>query len=149
MNPELLKRLDPIARRFGGYTAYTLSTEEFVGLVSPHKQPSLYELGYEKSPTFAGISLEAAKIHPISGDTHDVSLRKIDPQNTRKQYHVHIWLYDPAEVYVHREYRPDIRPVSGESISEMIERLRTHYKPTYGENYEQGEMCDDLEELLA
>lgn len=170
MNPELLKRLDPIARRFGLYTSYTLDESEFVGSVevdtrNVFKDPEnmnppfvmegdffhfLEWKGYERNPTFAGVSLVAAKQHPETGRVHDVSLRKIDPENERKQYHLHYWLEGTkAQIAVHREYRPDFKPVTDESLSEMIERLKTHYRPTYGVDYERGVMCEDLKALLA
>jgi len=148
MKPELLKAIDPYVRKIGLYTSYELSEKEFVGLVDLTDIDSLYEHGYEEAPTFAGIGLEAAKIHPISETVHDLSLRKIDPENNRKQYHIHIWMYDPAEIWAHHELRPDIRPVGGESLREMYQRLRTHYRPTYGENYIKGKADESVRELV-
>ena len=152
MNPELLKRLDPIARRFGGYTAYTLSEKERVGTIKTNAVSALREIGYEWPPRFAGIRLEAAKMHPETGEVHQASFRKVDPNNERKQYHVHLWdvfSIAPTPVYVHREYRPDFKRVADESYSEMYDRLRTHYRPEYGVDYERGVMCDDLEALVS
>ena len=173
MNPELLKRLDPIARRFGFYLSYTLDESEFIGetdidTANVFNEPEnmnppfvmehdLYQylewIGYEQNATFAGISLVAAKQHPKTGRVHDVSMRKIDPENERKQYHLHYWLersggVDTVQIASHREYRPDFKRVADESYSEMYDRLRTHYRPEYGEDYERGVMCDELESLV-
>ena len=151
MNPETLKRLDPLARRVGFYTAYTLSESEYIGHTrDPYAKQMLQTGGCERSPTFMGLRLEAAKLHPTSGRVHDWSLRKVDPRDHRKQYHVHAWTNEEnvTMLYSHREYRPDVRPVGGESLREMYDRLRTHYRPEYGEDYEQGEACDDLQELV-
>ena len=160
MNKELLKAIDPIARRFGFYTSYTLSESEFVG-TAPYALPGthwyLQKNGYEDNPTFMGITLEAAKTHPKTGKVHDWSYRKVDPENPRKQFHIHGWKRDyekgPEHAYdeiaSHREYRPDFKRVSDESYSEMYDRLRTHYRPEYGTDYERGEMCDELESLVS
>jgi len=81
MKPELLKAIDPLARTVGLYTSYELSEMEFVGSVGvdttnvfkklEDRRPpfvmehDLYRTlttnGYETSPTFAGITLEAAR----------------------------------------------------------------------------------------
>lgn len=159
MNPELLKAIDPIVRKVGLYTSYELHESEFVGEVPyaiPGIQYYLPENGYEKPPTFLGVPLQAAKLHPETGDVHDWSYRKVDPENNRKQYHIHGWehnIKDPTEKYheiaSHWEYRPDVCRVAGETIGEAIERLRTHFKPDWGTSeYQQGKMDDSLRELV-
>ena len=153
MNPKTLKRLDPLARRLGFYTAYTLSEAEFIGNVETGDTDELVtrlrHIGYEESPTFMGVTLEAAKLSPTEAEPHDYAFRKVAPSNRRKQYHIHIWYGgEQSAVFSHREYRPDVRPVGGESLREMYDRLQTHYRPEYGEDYEQGKACDELRELV-
>jgi len=174
MNPTLLKQLDPIARKIGFYTSYELDESEYIGSVdintenvfeaSENLRPpfvmerdfyrTLETNGYEKPPTFAGIPLAAAKEHPETGRVHDVSLRKIDEDNPRMQYHIHYWIERSgkgakAEIYSHYEYRPDFARVADETTGEMIERLRTHYRPDYtnGE-YIQGKADPTLRGLI-
>src|SRR6056297_612785 len=154
MNPTLLKKLDPIARRIGLYTSYELDEREYIGRGPPGLVRKLLDRGYEKPPTFAGIPLAAAKEHPETGRVHDVSLRKIDEDNPRMQYHIHYWIERSgkgakAEIYSHYEYRPDFARVADETTGEMIERLRTHYRPDYtnGE-YIQGKADPTLRSLV-
>jgi hypothetical protein len=173
MKPELLKAIDPYLRRVGLYSAYTLDEKEFVGSVGidtsnvfkkleDRRPPFVMEHdfyntltanGYETSPTFAGITLEAAKIHPKTGDVHDVSLRKVDPENNQKQYHLHYWLESveegyEAQLFSHHEYRPDVRILDGETLSEAIERLKTHYRPEWGESYIRGKADQTVRGLV-
>ena len=163
MNPTLLKKLDPIARKIGLYTSYTLDEAEYIGkaeintsnvfedvenlrppFVMEHDLYRSLEVGgYEQPPTFMGIPLAAAKEHPETGRVHDVSLRKVDEDNPRMQYHIHYWIErkgDGAEakLYSHYEFRPDFARVGDETTGEMINRLRTHYRPVYGDDYVQG-----------
>jgi len=136
--PTLFTRLrgaaDPLARRFGHYTAYELDGEE-IGTVSavPNVTRRLLELkGYEEN------RLSAAKRHPETGELHHFSLRRIDPDDPQRQYHVHLWpVADDSsrtEVHSHRELRPDLSPLAGETWREAAERARTHYRP--GDTYE-------------
>ena len=174
MKPELLKAIDPIARRVGLYTSYELSGKEYVGSVEINTsnvfkdakdlrppfvmEHDLYRTlttnGYETSPTFAGITLEAAKIHPESGRVHDVSLRKVDPENNQKQYHLHYWLESveegyEAELFSHHEYRPDLKILEGETLADAIERLRTHYRPEWDtDEYVRGKADQTVRELV-
>jgi hypothetical protein len=168
---ELLAKVDPYLRKIGLYSSYTLSQEEFVGSVNiftsnvfneSTNPPFVMEhdfyrrlesFGYEKPPTFLGVPLIAAKKHPITNRIHDVSLRKVDPENTRKQYHLHYWL-EPlddgheAQIAVHREYRPDITILEGETPAQAKNRLQTHYRPAYGTDYEKGKLDSNLKALL-
>ena len=153
MNPTTLKKLDPIARKIGFYTSYTLDEAEYIGDGKLAIVRQLREGGYETPPTFAGIPLAAAKEHPETGRVHDVSLRKVDEDNPRMQYHIHYWIErtgDEAEVeiYSHYEFRPDFKPVGEETTGEMIERLRTHYRPVYGDDYVQGKADESVRELV-
>jgi len=151
MNPTLLKKLDPIARRIGLYTSYELDEREYIGRGPPGLVRKLLERGYEKPPTFMGIPLAAAKEHPETGRVHDYSLRRIGT-NPRMQYHVHLWYAESSKdlhAYSHYEYRPDFKRVGDETTGEMIERLKTHYRPDYtnGE-YIQGKADPTLRGLV-
>lgn len=143
---SVLARIDPIARQFGKYTAYRLSSEEFVGY---HPRDgvldSLRSLGYEMN------LLSAAKYHPETGDLDEWSIRRVDPDHPRWQWHVHVWerSNDRAEVFSHYEYRPDPIPIDGEGMADMQDRLREHYNPTWDRNasdeeatYFLGEACN-------
>ena len=149
---SLRRKLNPIARRFGFYTAYMLDDREFVGEL-PNAPVWWQTHGYESNPTVAGIPLSAAKIHPSTGQTHDISVRKVDPENTQKQYHLHYWLESveegyEAELFSHHEYRPDLKILEGETLSDAIERLRTHYRPEWGESYIRGKADQTVRELV-
>ena len=151
MNPTTFKKLDPIARKIGFYTSYTLDEAEHIGDGKPAIVRQLREGGYESPPTFAGIPLAAAKEHPETGQVHDYTFRKVDTEKPRMQYHVHLWYKQSAkdvEIYSHYEFRPDFKPVGEETTGEMIERLRTHYRPVYGDDYVQGKADESVRELV-
>jgi hypothetical protein len=84
---------------------------------------------------------------------HDVSLRKVDPDNSRKQYHVHLWHIENNKYWKiasHYEYRPDFTRVGDESTSDMIARLRTHYRPEWdSDDYIRGKASPVVEELVG
>jgi hypothetical protein len=147
----LLERIDPIARKFGLYTSYELDAKEYIGKANPSTVVQrLQEAGYEAPPTFLGVPLAASKTHPETNTTHDVTLRKIDPKRPRSQWHIHIWfIEDTAEVFSHYEHRPDIRPIAGESWIDMKTRLKTHYRPIYGDDYLQGVASNAVVELTS
>lgn len=138
-----LVAIDPLVRRFGLYTSYKISKDEYVGqIASDSPRNDLEAIGYEPSPTVGGVPLQAAKTHHETGDVHDLSLRKVDPENERMQYHVHVW---DDEVYSHHEYRPDFQRVADESHTDRIERLKTHYRPEWDtDEYTRGKACDEL-----
>jgi len=145
---SLRRKLNPIARRFGFYTAYVLDTREFVGKL-PNAPVWWQTHGYESNPSIAGIPLSAAKIHPETNETHDISVRKVDPETPRKQWHVHGWVFeDRIEIASHYEFRPDPVLIGDEYPTDMIERLRTHYRPEYGSEYRMGVVDPALEKLL-
>ena len=149
MRPTLFTRLrgaaDPLARRVGHYTAYTLN-DELVGYADEPIEAvaaELRSLSYEPNP------LSAAKRHPATGELHHYSLRRIDPDDRHRQYHVHLWPSSgeaPTEVHSHRELRPDPSRVEGETWSEAVERMRTHYRP--GDTYEPREAGEAAATLL-
>lgn len=112
------------------YAVYDLHRNEFMGLVDESLDEaveSLRDMGFESS------TLAALKGHPSMDDRwDDGSYRLVDPDAPRWQYHVHLFdVADGVEVYCHREYRPDPRPVASESLRATIARLREHYKPKW------------------
>lgn len=144
-DPRLRAWADPLLRRIGLYSAYEITEQEYIGKTGPHVRAWL-EREYDRSPRLLGVSLEAAKYHWRTGDVHDVSVRKIDAENPRKQYHVHGWeirdrVYALAS---HHEYRPDLRLLGGETPADAVERLRTHFCPSWGSDYFRGKAPDDL-----
>jgi hypothetical protein len=152
MNPTLLKKLDPIARRIGLYTSYELDESEYIGRGPPGIASGLVTCGYENPPKLFGIPLAAAKEHPETGEVHDYTLRRVDKDNPRMQYHIHLWYAESSKdlhAYSHYEFRPDFKRVGDETTGEMINRLRTHYRPDYtnGE-YIQGKADPTLRGLV-
>ena len=144
------ERFDPLVRRVSGdrlYLSYGLFPDEYIGRV-PTLTPVL-DIGFEKPPTFAGIRLTAAKTHPDTGEVHDISLRLVDPENPRKQYHLHGWEDNGWNLYIHHEYRPDPHRIDGEDYAEMIGRLQIHFKPEWGEEYIQGKAPKGLLDVVA
>lgn len=139
--------VDPIARQFGYYTAYTIREPEFIGYLDADAPIWLLEeAGYEHPPSVAGIRLEAGK-RDGEGDPHDFSARKV-AANPIWQYHVH--LFQEGERYrvaTHKELRPDLWPLPGESLMDARQRLRTHYDPNV-DDYLRGEACDVLAEQV-
>lgn len=117
------------------YTAYPLRSETVD--FSPYDLPVVIEeleaAGYEKSP----LGLEAAKYRsPKKEKLHSFGRRRVDPDNPRRQYHVHGFLVDgDVEIHSHYEYRPDLWPVAEESYEEARERIREHLSPTWGEEW--------------
>lgn len=149
---RLRAHLDSVARLFGGYTAYTLSREEYIGSVylpggARDAYTFLTKNGYE--PQY----LSAAKRHPETGALHELSMRNVPERHppatvtddwmadiafhynpSECQYHVHVFEHDGiVEYFSHYELRPD---VFGPSFS--VGRLREHYRPEYGETYLRG-----------
>ena len=149
---RLLAALDPFARRHGKYTAYELPTDEFIGdLPRTEESVDLSEHGYESH------ALSAAKFHPVTGALDDSSWRRVDPDNPRWQWHVHVWHRDDrAELFSHYEYRPDLRVLWGESWSDFTQRLHDHYYPKWDTNhgaeeatYFLGKSCPRIRSLLG
>jgi len=140
---QLIRSLNPLAQRFGFYTSYELDSRELVGTTSDHTlfsiEARLRSRGYESPPTVAGIPLSAVKTHPEDGTSHELTLRKVDPDNPRKQWHVHLWERDGVvELYSHYEFMPDLNRVAGETHAERMDRLQEHYRPDYGSTYRMG-----------
>ena len=162
---SLRARFDLTARRLTDgrlYLAYTLRGEH-VGTVPDFLslrdvRECLQSRGYERSPSVAGIPLEAAKRHPETGETHDLALRKVgeagddrhataidagDPRHT--QFHVHGFERDGrVELHSHFEWRPDARVLDGERPVDAYNRLRSHYRPgSYGDGAYLRAVHDD------
>lgn len=136
---QFLAALDPVARRFGVYTAYRLSAKEYLGAV-------LFPLelrdarDYLRANDYEPHALAATKRHPETGQLHDLSYRRVptehpdavensaiadyDPQDC--QYHVHCWVTKRGvEFFSHYELRPLKAPFE-------------HYRPRYGSTYHRG-----------
>ena len=155
---QLKKRLNPVAQKAGLYLSYELDESEYVGTmpVFDHEVKYLLEnTDYERPPTVGGVSLTATKLHPERGTVHDATVRKIDPDNPRWQWHVHLWyVVDGApgesyyEVFSHYEMRPDFKKLNGEDKSEMIGRLKIHYRPEYNVDYFQGRADKVVSDLV-
>jgi hypothetical protein len=157
MTTPLRARVDPFARALGFYTAYRIDPAEHIRTIDKQVGPvaaDFRRLGYRDVPAIAGIPLEAAKEHPANDDQyHRVSLRRRPlkhptaaegtpltserPQHC--QYHVHLFQTDAGtELYSHYELRPDLGRLTGETVSDWINRLETHFQPAYGETYLRG-----------
>jgi len=151
---QLIRSLNPLAQRFGFYTSYRLDSRELVGTTSDHTlfsaEARLRSCGYESPPTVAGVPLSAVKTHPEDDTSHELTLRKVDPDNPRKQWHVHLWERDGVvELYSHWEFIPDLNRVAGETHAERVDRLREHYRPDYGTTYRMGVADPDAKGLLG
>jgi len=148
---QLKKRLNPVAQKAGLYTAYELDAKEHVG-DAPHKAPfhsRLVNAGYETPPKVMGVQLSATKLHPDTGEVHDFTIRRVDADNPRWQWHVHVWERDNVyEIHSHYEMRPDMRRIDGEDYAEMIGRLKIHYRPEYGTDYYQGKADPVVKDLV-
>jgi len=51
-------------------------------------------------------------------------------------------------IATHYELRPDLRKLAGETHGDRVARLRTHYRPMWGDDYVRGKTCGKLEEVL-
>ena len=143
---QVLKWINPLANLFGFYTAYTLTVPEFIGVTqSDNLRETLLRQGYEPPPKLWIIPLSAAKTHPVTGDIHAWTLRQIDSDSPRHQYHIHVFTTDTGlSVASHYELRPDLKRIAGETHKERMDRLRTHYRPVWGDEYIRGKAPDSL-----
>lgn len=138
--------LDPIARRFGYYTSYSLSSPEYVGTLTQSLADIHY---YLEQNAYQPQRLSAAKRHPDHGRLHDLSMRYVpsthpdaafdtplveDFRPEECQFHVHAFRTSyGVEVFSHYEARPDLT-----QPTPSFERLRTHYRPSWDETYLRG-----------
>ena len=142
--------IDAALSPFGMYATYELTDAEFVTHVrdaGPDELARRLRLNhYEPVTVLAALKKEPGGPRYDSG-----SLRRVDPAHPRRQWHVH--LFDGASgtaVYSHYEYRPDLTRVGDESVREAVARLREHYQPTWGREwdgpdgvtYVLGSTCD-------
>ena len=148
---RLLAATDRIANQFGWYTAYRLSSQEYIGVTQGAPASLLDDTEYEPQP------IAAVKYHPDTGDIDDGSWRLVDPEHPRWQWHVHLWEVGSSrtEIYSHYEFRPDPYPIAGESIATMRQRLHDHYHPKWDDRhppdeatYFLGNASDSLLEAL-
>ena len=150
---HIMSVLDPYVEEVDLYTAYELHPDEFIGEVAiPHEEITLRPFGY--SPHH----LAAAKYHPYSGQLDGSSWRKIDTENPRWQWHIHLWdtSSEGTEISSHYEYRPDVRLLADESVHDMANRLEEHYSPKWDTNYPPeeatyfvGKTCDAIEKAIS
>ena len=152
---QLKKRLNPVAQKVGLYTAYRLDKSERIGVVNKLPMPwhdtidYLTQNGYETPPKVAGVTLTATKLNPDTGSVHDKTYRKVDADNPRWQWHIHLWKMNGLPViYSHYEMRPDFKRIDGEDTAEMIGRLKIHYRPEYGTDYYQGKADPVVKDLV-
>jgi hypothetical protein len=147
---RLAKAINPLAKRLGFYTAYQLHPKEFVGVADRRcLRKRLHARGYNRPPRIGCIPLSATKTHPVTGAIHDFTMRKPDPEDNRLQFHIHGFRFDSVvAIASHHELRPDLRRLAGESPADRKQRLKTHYRPVWGDDYIRGKTCQLLEEVL-
>lgn len=148
---KLRVKANPIARSFNLYTTYTIREAERLGV----RNEELSETReYLRSRGYEPQRLSAAKLHPESGQPHDLSYRRVpdthppgvsDKRIAERfsprecQFHVHGFSVDDGmQLFSHYEVRPDLS-----SPGVDISRLQTHYRPDYGQEYIRG--ISDLE----
>ena len=152
---NILPRVNPYARRFGFYTAYTLSENELIGSTNQNIESAVSEIqsiGYD----YNGLS--ATKIHPSKDIVDNGSYRRVpksfsdvrecritenwSPEET--QFHIHLFdVNKTVELYSHFELRPDIfNPHVSKS------RLETHYRPQWSEEYILGAVEEPVLEII-
>ena len=143
--------MNPIANRYGFYTSYELTEPEFIGIAkSRHLRKKLERDGWTRPPTIAGIPLSAVKTHPDTGQPHNWTLRYPDPDRPRQQYHLHAFKTSQGtEVACHYELRPDLKMLEGESPQDRRDRLTTHYRPKWGEDYIRGKHPEAIQSYLS
>lgn len=147
---HLLAAVDGTARTLGGYTAYGITTAEYVGRRGGELDDAvdwLRENGYERN------SLAAAKYHTAPhGAVAHVSMRRVPEEHpavdaritedfapSESQFHIHLWpIVDGIEVFSHYELRASPWPVNNEGLRQMYERLKEHYRPSTGSTYLRG-----------
>lgn len=121
------------------YAVYQLDEEEYIGTVDADLRETidyLKQCGYEYQ------TLAAKKLHPETERSDDGSYRRLDPDDSDKQWHVHLWETDDGvEVYSHYEYKPELwGPVDEHRVAE-------HYRPD-DNTYIEGQHAEDVKQLL-
>ena len=146
-------RLNTFLRNVTGgraYAAYTLSQEEFIAHLPDTQggmetvESFLFQEGFRRVKVLAAL-----KYHPDTGDPDNGSWRVVDDENPRHQYHIHVFeVSDGIDVFCHYEYRPDLKPVANESVTDMVDRLKDHYKPESDE-YLMGKYPPSLNSMFT
>jgi hypothetical protein len=147
--------VDPLARRLGYYTAYAIGHDEYVGALDQGYTVRDARTYLEQN-AYQPQYLSAAKRLPGTGELHALSYRRVPAKHPAEainttlaeqfrpeacQLHVHVWPSDDSGplFFSHYEARPDfLEP----DVSPR--RMRTHYRPTYGETYLMGVTDLDL-----
>lgn len=156
LRSRLLYKIDWGADKIGMYTSYEVQANELVGSTDRDIKDvitRLREIGYKYN------SISAAKQHAESGNLETASFRSVPEEhpdlnqetqitsNWRPidcQYHVHLFeVDDRVEITSHYELRPDI--LNPEFSSD---RLRTHYRPEWGESYIPGVYEPSVENII-
>lgn len=122
------------------YGVFTLHAREFVGTLDLNLAECKQRLE-DRSYSYGTIA--ASKLHPETHLPDDGSYRRIDPEDSAKQWHVHLWdRPNGVEVFSHYELRPE--PWGPLDLQRPIE----HYWPEWGETCLLGRHCSDLKSLL-
>lgn len=120
----------------------TLYGEERVGTATDvdDLQKQLAEIGYSVN------TLAALKRNPETGETDDASLRLVDDENPRWQWHVHLFKTgEKTDIYIHYEVRPDPVPIAGESWEDVTDRLDVHYAPVAVYHRPSADIREDID----
>lgn len=139
---------DPLARRFGQYSAYTLSHDEYLGAMDPQftvrdARAYLEQNAYEPQYLSAAKALPGSSWPYPPDELHELSYRHVPTRHPPEslgtrleaefrpegcQYHVHVFDSDDCGPLIFSHYEP--RPDFFEPTFDLY-RLRRHYRPTY------------------
>lgn len=121
------------------YAVYQLDEDEYIGTVDADLDETET---YLKQNGYGYQMLAAKKLHPEDERSDDGSYRRLDPDDSDKQWHVHLWNTDDGvEVYSHYEYKPELWGPVDES------RVAEHYRPD-DNTYIEGQHAEDVKHLL-
>jgi hypothetical protein len=148
---NILPVVDKVAHPLGLYSMYRLGIAEKIGATSRESDEVVEDI---KSVGFEYNGLSAIKKHPAR-DILDSGSYRLVPDNHPEvrgariteefepnecQYHLHLFeINNLVEYFIHYETRPDIF-----SPSFSKDRLETHYRPEYGQDYIKGAKPDEL-----
>lgn len=139
---------DPLARRFGQYSAYPLSHDEYIGAMDPQfttrdARHYLERNAYEPQYLSAAKALPGSSWPYSPDELHELSYRRVPTRHPPEalgtrleaeftpgetQYHCHVFSIDDSGplFFSHLEPRPDLFKPSFDP-----HRLTVHYRPTY------------------
>lgn len=121
------------------YGAYQVDMAEYIGTLDSDLSTAI---DYLKQHGYTYQVLSAEKYHPDTGAADDGSYRLLDPDDTDKQWHVHLWETDDGvQLFSHYEYKPEFWAPIDES------RVAEHYRPD-SDAYIQGQHSPEVKELL-